>query len=164
MKKAKGYVSNWQIKRLDESIIMGLILTFFAGWCSWFKEDEFKLNDEQLIYVFLFTTLVLHFLGKLMNSRKLTDEGRYIERKLAGSINDTIKLMFNSGLVLKNINQNIYFFKTRNIILPNDSFFLVKDCGDHCSVIGHQDEFKRLGIEILSKEFEIGSNDASNNR
>jgi len=158
MKKRKNDVSNRQIKRLDESILMGLILTVFASWCSWFKEDEFKLNDEQLIYIFLFGTLILHFLGKLMHSRRLADEGRYIDQKLAGKINDAIKLMLNSGLVLKNINQNMYFFKTKNIILPNDSFFLVKDCGDHCSTIGHQDEFKRLGIEILSKEFEIGSN------
>jgi hypothetical protein len=158
----QNYSKYWQIKKVDESVVIGMVWTVFIGWCSWFKADEFKFNDEGYIAIFLISTIIIYFVRKLVNSKVSAEEEKYIVQKVPGNISSAILLMYRSGLILKTANQNVYLFKTRNLVLPNDSF-LVMDCNDHCTLIGDQSEFKRLRINLDLCEKPNGSKDDNTN-
>jgi len=158
----KNYLNYWQIKKVDESILMGTIWTVFIGWSSWFKADELKFNDEGYIAIFLISTIIIHFMKKLIDSKRLAEEEKYIVQKMPFNISSAILLMYRSGLILKTANQNIYLFKTRNIVFPND-WFLLMDYNDHCTLMGDRGEFKRLRINVDLSEKHNGSKDYNTN-
>ncbi len=125
---------NWRVKRLDESIVMSGIFVLSI----WLLANP-KINGDELIVLFVCTTTFIHFCSKIVKSRKLEDEQKYISKKINSKIDQAILSMYSSGLSLRFANDNIYLFKTRNIILPN-AHFLLKDCKDHCTLMGHDDE------------------------
>ncbi|MCA0253880.1 MAG: hypothetical protein LCH20_00115 [Proteobacteria bacterium] len=158
--KAKDSFKNWKIKRFKTSIIFGIVVATVAGWSSWYKEEEFKFNDDGLILIFLFTACVYYFV-RLRSSLK--NSGNFREYKIAERLAKVIILMFKSGFNLKNISGNTYVFELSNTLSANTQM-VVKDCGEYCLIIGHQDQFEILGIETLGEEFEKNRNDQSNNR
>lgn len=130
----KQTIWNWRVKRLDESIVMGGALALFI----WFFNNT-KINGDEFILIFVCATIFIHFCSKIAKSRKLEDEGKYISKKINQKIDEVILTMYSSGLSLKFANNNMYVFKTRNIVLPN-THFLLKDCKAHCTLMGHDDE------------------------
>jgi hypothetical protein len=130
----KQTIWNWRVKRLDESIVMGGAFALFI----WFFSNT-KISGDEFILIFICGTIFIHFCSKIAKSRKLEDEQKYKSKKINQKIDNAILSMYSSGLSLRFANDHMYVFETKNVVLPN-AHFLLKDCKDHCTLIGHDDE------------------------
>ena len=126
------------IKICLQASLAGLV---FCLCLSYFAEPRI----DHVIKAFLFlgaTILVLIF----------QIENQYREQTYECNINELILAMYSNGLVLSTLGNNLYIFKSNNMVLPNNHF-VIKDYIEYCSILGRKGALRRLQYSLdLSKK------------
>lgn len=142
-KKQGNYFSNWSLKRLDTSLVMGLVFSLSL----WLLADP-KISSNVLSTIFLGMTIFVLIFQSIFCPRTLRKNTQYEDKKYEYSIEDLMLTMYRSGLILQNWSGDFYLFTTNNKILPNDHF-VVRDYIAYCSILGQQESLRRLESQLF---------------
>lgn len=133
----KGLTVYHSMKRIDESIVIGLII----GLSGWVLCPE--VSEGALIYSVCAISAFAYIWQRVFYTGHLKRSIKFAEKRYEKNIDKLIFKLHEAGLVLKQFDGARYIFKSENIILPND-YFVIRDFEDYCTVTGKDIDFSQL--------------------
>lgn len=110
--------------------------------------DKFKNLGGALVLIAGVVVILLGFWGIIFTPRV-----EYVKRVTEEVFDDLIEKMYAAGLKIEGKYGKRYIFITNYILFPKD-YFMVKDCGDYCEVLGvktHLNFLSKAGINLAEK-------------